>query len=108
MLRGSVYCQQIPFAHKTKPLSNYIGFPWTGFGNGKAIGVVSVRSYWKLPPWLAEPMPGGFKMDMPLTKAGPIRNGGNTSVIIYLRRRKNQTRCCTDVIAASEEQDENM
>ncbi|RMC06360.1 hypothetical protein DUI87_15792 [Hirundo rustica rustica] len=33
-------------------------------------------------------MPASSRMDPLLTKAEPIRNGGNTSVIAYLRREK--------------------
>ena len=59
----------------------HIEFAWPSFGSQRATGVASVRSCWKLPPCPAEPMPAGSKMDVPLGRAVPIRNGGNTSGI---------------------------
>lgn len=56
----------------------------------------------KLPPCPAESMPGGSRMDLLPAKAGPIMNGGNTSVITYLRKKRKK-RYCADVIAAKEE-----
>ena len=46
---------------------------------GGVTGVTSVRSCWKLPLCLTEPMPAGSKMDPPLAKAEPINDGGSTS-----------------------------
>jgi len=48
---------------------------------GGAIGVASVRSCEKLPSCRIEPMPA---------KAKPISNGGNASVITYLRRGRKK------------------
>jgi len=56
---------------------------------GGAVGVVSVRSSEKLPPYLIEPVPASSKMDPPLAKAKPISDDSSTSVIIYLRRGEN-------------------
>ena len=47
-----------------------------------------MRSCWKLPLCLTEPIPGGFKMDPPPAKAKPISDSGNASVITFLRRKK--------------------
>jgi len=56
----------------------------------EAIVMASVTSYQKLPPCLRDPMPAGSKMDSPLAEAKPTSDGGNASVITYLRRgRKN-------------------
>lgn len=58
--------------------------------------------------------PSWANTDMLLAKAGPVRNGGNTSVIRYLRRkrktllRKKKKHYCTDIIVAWLEQIENM
>jgi len=51
-----------------------------------AIGVASVRSCEKLPPYLIEPAPAVSKMDPPLAKVKPISDSGNASVRTYLRR----------------------
>jgi len=51
-------------------------------------GVASVRSCQKLPPYLTEPMPAGYNMDLPLAKAKPISNGDSASGITYVRRGK--------------------
>jgi len=48
---------------------------------GRAAGVASARSCWKLPPCLIEPMPAGSTMDLPLAKAEPISDGGSASGI---------------------------
>jgi len=48
--------------------------------------VASVRSCEKLPPCLIKPVPASSKMDRLLAKAKPIRDGGSTSGITYLRR----------------------
>lgn len=60
--------------------------------------------YEKLPeasPCLAEPIPGGSKMDMLLAKAEPVRNDSNASVLTDLKRKK---KCyCMDETAAREE-----
>jgi len=45
------------------------GFAWQGFGSGGGIGVASVRSCEKLPPYLIESTPAGSKMDPLLAKA---------------------------------------
>jgi len=75
------------FAVFTKErLKNCIGFVWQDFGSRGGTGVASVRSCWKLPSCLIEPMPAGPKMDPLLTKAETISDGGNASVITYLRR----------------------
>lgn len=52
---------------------------------------------------LAEPIPAGSKTDVLLAKAGPIRNGGNSSVITYLRKKS-----ITVAIADREEQGEHL
>ena len=62
------------------------GFVWQGFGSGEATGVASVRSCWKLPPCLTEPMPAGSKTDPLLAKVKPI----SASVITYLRTKTTQ------------------
>jgi len=49
--------------------------------------MASVRSCWKLPLCLMEPVPAGSKRDPLLGKAKPISNGGSTSEITYLKRR---------------------
>lgn len=51
-------------------------------------GVVSVRSCQKFCPCLVEPMTDRSRIGPPLAMAEPIRNGGNTSVIIDLRSKK--------------------
>ena len=61
-----------------------VGFAWQGFGGGGATGVASVRSCWKLPLCVIEPMPAGSKTGPLLAKAKPI----SASVITYLRRKK--------------------
>lgn len=58
------------------------------------------------PLCLAEPKTACSKMNMLLTKAGQIRDGGNTPVTIYLRRKKKSY--CTDVTVAKEKQSKNM
>jgi len=55
---------------------------------GGALGVASLRSCEKLPPYLIEPMPASSKTDPSLAKAKPISNSGSASVITYLRRGK--------------------
>lgn len=56
-----------------------------------------MRSGWKLPPPPVEliytpvefiPIPAGSQTDMPLAKAGTVRNGANTPVITDLRTEK--------------------
>lgn len=42
-----------------------------------------MRSCQKFPPFPAEPIPES-------SKAGPIRNGGNSSAITYVRRREEK------------------
>lgn len=82
----------------------YIGFAWPGFGCRWTNGVSSVRSWQKLHPCPAEPLPLGSKMNVLLIKAGPIRNGRNTFVIF----KKGKKSYSTDVIAAREETSEKM
>jgi len=50
----------------------------------------SVRSCWKFPPYLIQPVPAGSKMDPPLAKAEPISDAGSASVITYLRRERKK------------------
>jgi len=50
--------------------------------------MTSVRSCWKLPPCLTEPVPAGSKTDLPLAKAKPISDGGSAPVITDLRKGK--------------------
>lgn len=59
-----------------------------GFGRGGATAVASMRSCQKAPQHLAEPMPDGSRMDMPLARGGPIRNDSNASGIMYFRRKQ--------------------
>lgn len=47
------------------------------------------------------------KMDVLQDKAGSIRNGGDASVIMYLRKKEKRS-FCTVVITAREEPSENM
>lgn len=72
-----------PAAHPV--FSPYIEFAWPHFGGGYRVGFE--RSCWKLPPCLTETMPGGSKENVQ-AKAEPSSDGGNTSVITYLRRKK--------------------
>ena len=51
--------------------------------------MVSMRSCQKLPACPTEPTPASSKMDPPLAKAKPTRNGGNASVIAYLSRERS-------------------
>lgn len=57
------------------------------FGSMGATEVASGKGCWKLPPCPAEPVPGNPEKEVLLAKAGPTRNGGNTSVIAYCRNR---------------------
>ena len=66
------------------------GFVWQDFGSGGATGVSSKRSCQKLPLCPTEPMPAGSKADPPLAKAEPVRDGGSTSVIMYLKKGKKK------------------
>lgn len=64
------------------------GFVWPGLGR---IGGYRNGFYEKLPeasPCPAEAIPGGSRMDLLLAKPGPIRNGGDASLITCLRRKK--------------------
>ena len=81
-----------------------IGFVWQGFGSGRVTGVASVRSCWKLPLYLTEPIPAGSKTDPLTAKAEPISNSGSASVITYLRRKKS----CWDMETAAGVRSENM
>lgn len=47
-----------------------------------------MRSWQKLHPCPAEPLPPGSKMNVLLVKAGPIKNSGNTFVIIKTGKEK--------------------
>ena len=52
--------------------------------------MASVRSYEKLRPCLIKPVLAGTNTDMPLPKSKPISEGGNASVVTFLRKgRKN-------------------
>ena len=70
---------------------------------GGVTGVTSVRSCWKLPLCMTEPMPDGSKMDPPPAKSESISDSGSTSVITYLRRKKS---CWTEM--AARERSENV
>ena len=66
-------------------------------------GWLSLRSCEKLTPCLIKPVSAGSKTDLPLAKAKPISDGGNTSGIAYLRKeRKN----CGETAVKREEWDE--
>jgi len=90
--------QTLPFLHaKSRSKKPYVthysegtcrGFAWQGFGSGGAIQVASVKSCEKLPPCLIESTPASYKTDPLLAKAKPISDGGNASVITYLRGGK--------------------
>lgn len=55
-----------------------------------------VTRCWTLLPFLTEPtLLLALKTDVPLAKAGPIRNGGNASMLTYLRRKKTNKRLCS-------------
>lgn len=64
------------------------GFAWPCFGSGKGYRYGFCEKLPKASTCLAEPLPGGSKMDVLLVKAGPVRNGGSTSGITYLKRKK--------------------
>lgn len=66
----------------SRALGKCIWFIWQGSGNGGTTEMASVRSYQKPLPRLTEPMPEGARMDPPLAKAKPLRDGSNDSVII--------------------------
>ena len=55
---------------------------------GGVTGVASEGSCWKLPLCPTELMSAASKMDLLLAKAELISNGGNASVITFLRRKK--------------------
>lgn len=57
-------------------------------GEGAAC-VAIVRRQQKLHPCLTVPVPASSKTDPPLFKAEPIRDFGNASVIMHVRRGKN-------------------
>lgn len=71
---------------------------------GQASGVAAVRSY-QIFQCQAEAMPDGSRVDSLLAKAEPFRDYSNTAVITFLRKKKSY---CTDIIAARDEQGENM
>ena len=71
---------------------------------GEVTGVASVRSCWKLPLCLTEPIPAGSEMDPLLDKAEAISNSGNASVVTFLRRKKKLGQMET----AAGERSENM
>jgi len=50
--------------------------------------VASVRSCWKLPLCLMEPVPADSMTDPPLAKPEPVSDGGSASGIANLRRGK--------------------
>jgi len=77
-----------------------IGCAWQGFGSRGFTEVASVRSCWKLPPCLMEPVPAGSKSDPLLANAEPTSNGGRTSGITWLRTGKS---CYATATAAREE-----
>lgn len=52
--------------------------------------MASVRSYWKVPPCLMEPIPAGSKTNLPLAQAETISDGISISGIMYLSRAENQ------------------
>lgn len=54
-----------------------------------AIGVVSVRRYWKLPLCQVEAMPVGCKMDPVLAKAESISNSECLEGNVFKRKGKN-------------------
>lgn len=60
----------------------------TRFWYWRGYRVASERNCQKPPPCPSESMPGGSKMDVLLTKAEPISNYSNTSVMRYLRKKK--------------------
>lgn len=67
------------------------GFAWPSFGRkgvqGRAAtGVASVGSCQKLPPFPTEPIPGSSKAG----QGWPIRNGGNSFAITYVKRKKEK------------------
>lgn len=53
-----------------------------------AVGVASVRRYWKLPLHLVEAMPVGSKMGPTQAKDEPISDSGNALGVMFLRERK--------------------
>jgi len=67
------------------------GFTWQDFGSRGATGVTSVSSCEKLPSCLTKPVLGGSKTDPLLARTKPISDGGNASVITYLRRGRKKT-----------------
>jgi len=78
------------------------GFAWQHFGSGRAIGVASVGSCWKLSPCLIKPVPAVSKMDPPLAKAEPISGSGSASVITYLRRGRKEKNCSETAVRGEE------
>lgn len=79
-----------------------IGFAWPGFFSRRATGMALVRRLQKLPT--AETMPPDSRTNGPLAKAGPIKHAVNVFGVTNLSSKKSY---CTDVIAATEKQDEN-
>jgi len=63
------------------------GFVWQGFGSWGSTAVASVRSCWKLPLCLLQPVPASSKTDPLLAEAEPISDSGSASGITYLRRK---------------------
>jgi len=57
----------------------------------RATVVASVRSCKKLPPCLIKPVLAGSKTDPLLGKVKPTSNGGNASVLTYLRKGRKKT-----------------
>lgn len=62
------------------------GFAWPGFCSRGATEVASGRSFQRLPTCPTEPISGCSRTDLPLSKAGPVRNDSYMSVITNLRR----------------------
>lgn len=44
----------------------------------------------KLPPYWAEPVPVGFKMDLPLDKTEPVNDTGSTTVLCNDMRERSE------------------
>lgn len=62
---------------------------WPDFGCGDVRQVVSLRSYEKLFPCLAVPIPAGFSVDVSLAKAENVRNAGDAPGVTDLTRQKS-------------------
>lgn len=74
-----------------------IGFAWLGFGSRRDCGVASVRSSYKVPPCLTEPVPATSRTDLPLAKAEPIREGSYISNNVFNKEKILLHSCnCTE------------